>query len=616
MAVLPFIGPTYQNQSATADQELCMNWYVELLAGSSTPQKAIFLPRPGVTNFCTVPTFPIRGELSMQGRSFFVGGDVLYELELDSEADWPSPTTPTATALNRGTVSTNRFPATIIAGGDGSNQLFITSGGNGYVYDLSANTLSFAVADADMGAFLGGYFIRLHLASSTFAISDRNDGATWDPTQFYQRSLAADPWVSMSVFHGELWLLGEQSSEVWQNAPTSTSFNIFIPIQGATMEQGCAAPFSVARLGSSICWLAQNEQGRLTVCRSSGYNAVPISTNAVNFAIQQQVDVELADAFAYQDQGHEFYVLNLPDANQTWAYDATTGLWAQRDYWNTTTGLSEVARPIVHSVAFGYTLVGDRVTGDILRQDVRLTTDTGGVPIKRVRRAVTLTDEQKWVRHAQKQLVCDVGLGVIRPSPYYEVILASEPSDYLRLGERLTPTELTFFNSIPGASGVGSPQVFDADMAEQPSLVGDSNASILFDGVDDVVDLAGFTSSGAACSWKTTPGMEPPSWMAVRRWYSALSRSSPGVPRPSVSDRSRLPAASRRDVHDSWGWNPISSTSASDGSRPWRPSVSLLTGNSSPSLPGMTTRALPMPVKMRLRASSSGSWRIMDTATP
>ena len=94
MAVLPFIGPTYQNQSATADSEFCINWYPEILSGSSTPSKAILLPTPGVSTFCTLPTGPVRGEFSMAGRSFFVGGDTLYELTLSPTDDWPDADTP------------------------------------------------------------------------------------------------------------------------------------------------------------------------------------------------------------------------------------------------------------------------------------------------------------------------------------------------------------------------------------------------------------------------------------------------------------------------------------------------------------------------------------------
>ncbi len=491
MAVIPFIGPTFQDQSVTADNELCMNWYVEVLDASSKPQKAILLPRPGVSTFCTLPTFPVRGEFSMQGRSFFVGGDTLYELTINPTDDWLSPTRPTGTATNRGTLATGVWPATICSNGDGGGQLFITSGNNGYIYDLSANTLTLVVAAADMGFFLGGYFGRLDFSSSTFALSALEDGTTWDPTMFAQRSLAADPWVSCAVFHGELWLLGEQTSEVWQNIGGSSAFP-FAPIPGAFLEQGCAAPFTVARVGGSIAWLGQNDQGRLTVCRSSGYQAQKISTHAIDYAIQQVPDQEHSDAFAEQVQGHEFYVLNLPASNQTWAYDAVTGLWAQRGYWNQATATFEVARPQVHSVAFGYTLVGDRVTGDVLVQDIAYPQDTGGVAIRRVRRNQTLTDEQHWTRWRSVQAVLDVGVvDVFGDSAYFDVIQADVPTNYFRFGETgFGP--FVFKDTRP----TGATIAITGTSTGQPGLVHDDNLAYVQDDGPLFQTITGLGASG------------------------------------------------------------------------------------------------------------------------
>jgi len=491
MAQLPFIGPTYQNQSATADAELCINWYPEILTGSSIPSKAILLPTPGVSTFCTLPTYPVRGEFSMAGRSFFVGGDTLYELTLSPTDDWPDAATPIGTAVALGTMSTNQYPATLCSNGDAGGQMFITSGGNGYIFDLLANTLTLVTDAADMGVFLQGYFIKLDFSTSAFELSDLEDGTVW-PGQGSraQRSLASDPWVSMATVHGELWLLGEQTSEIWQNVGGTVSFP-FAPIPGAFMEQGCAASFSVARLGSSLTWLAQNDQGMLTVCRSSGYQPVRVSTNAVDYAIQQFSDQSDADAFAYQDQGHEFYVLNLPSANQTWAYDLTTNLWAQRGYWNQALARFDVARPSVHSVAFGYTLVGDRVTGDVMRQDVSLTTDSGGVAIRRVRRAVTLTDEQKWMTYPSVQLVLDVGVAnVIQGSAYADTIMQSSPSNYFRLGETSGPR---FYDSV-----VGSVASISTDAAElgKPGLVHDANLAYINDDSADHQIVTGIAATG------------------------------------------------------------------------------------------------------------------------
>lgn len=477
MAELPFVGPTYRSQSVTADDEECMNWYVEIMESAGATAKSVLYPRPGVVPFSQLPSVPLRALFFMAGRCFAVGGAVFYEIQSDG------------TAISRGTMATNNNPATISSNGDGGGQLFITSGGQGFLYDLTANTLVFVVDGADVGKFLGGYFIRLDLNTSTFGLSNLEDGATWDPTMTAQRSLAADPWVGLDVIHNELWLLGEQTSEVWQNAGAANF--PFVPIPGAFMEQGTAATFSLARVGSSLVWLGANEQGQNVVYRSTGYQPQPVSTHAVDYALQQATTLADADAFAYQDQGHEFYVLNLPTANQTWVLDTTTELWHRRDYWNTGTGLSEVARPRCHAMAFGRHLVGDRVTGDVLEQDISFFYDTGGVPIRRVRRAPTLTDEDRWAVYARTQLLLDVGLGVTRESPYYAVLLASGAANYFRLGETSPVFNTPFLDSLGAGVAIGT----TAMTLGTPGLVGDANTAVTFDGSLQKITLSSMAAS-------------------------------------------------------------------------------------------------------------------------
>ena len=42
----------------------------------------------------------------------------------------------------------------------------------------------------------------------------------------------------------------------------------------------------------------------------------------------------MPSAYAYQEQGHTFYVLNFPTAGATWVWDVTTDVWHERGFWN------------------------------------------------------------------------------------------------------------------------------------------------------------------------------------------------------------------------------------------------------------------------------------------
>ena len=82
-----------------------------------------------------------------------------------------------------------------------------------------------------MGDFLDGFFLALDASTSTLRISALEDGTTWDPAQVAQRNAGADRWVAMKVCNRLIYLLGQQTSEVWWNDGGSPF--PFSPIQEA-----------------------------------------------------------------------------------------------------------------------------------------------------------------------------------------------------------------------------------------------------------------------------------------------------------------------------------------------------------------------------------------------
>jgi hypothetical protein len=76
-----------------------------------------------------------------------------------------------------------------------------------------------------------------------------------------------------------------------------------------------------------------------------------------------------AFSFTYSANGHDFYVLTVPD-EKTWVFDMTTGVWHERK----TTGLKTW---IVSSVAnaFNKNIVGDLVTGNLYELDCNYFSD-------------------------------------------------------------------------------------------------------------------------------------------------------------------------------------------------------------------------------------------------
>lgn len=410
MALSPlpsFIGPTYVSQSPNADCEDCINFYCEAIQSGAGKNALALYPTPGQSDVLTLPTYPIRAEFAMDGRAWAVGGAVIYEVFYNA-------TTGIWSAIARGTMAVDANPATICSNGDIGRQLLISSGKKAYTVDLDSNAFAHVLDGVTVVAFMDGYFLALDVPTSTLKLSDFADGSTWDPTQVAQRNLAADRWVGMIVPHpGEVLLMGSESSEWW----TDTGAFPFplAPQPGASMRYGTASGFSLANVGNAVMFLSKNSNGHAEVMKTQGYGAIPVSTFAVNFALQGYATVSDANVLAYQDQGHAFYALTFPTANATWVYDDTMSLWHKRGFWNTMRGDYDAYRPQYHMFAFDKHIVGDRVTGVLSECSIAFTTDAEGANIRRLRIAPHVNNNHQWLYEALFQLDLEVGLGTTPP---------------------------------------------------------------------------------------------------------------------------------------------------------------------------------------------------------
>jgi hypothetical protein len=401
----PFISGTYQSQSPTANAERTICWYPELIESGTGKNRVVLYPTPGVTAFATLTSTPSRAMFSQNDRVFAVGGTAFDEIASNG------------TVTNRGTVATDSNPATICSNGDAGHQVFVTSGGHGYIFDLVSNAFTEVLTDgAHVGGFLDGYFVSLNTATATMQLSNLENGLVWDSTMVAQRNTAADRWVSMLISHREIWCFGSQRTDCWYNS--GAALFPFVPIPGAFIDQGIVAPWSAAILDNTVFWLGASDQGGSVVYRAEGYTPRRISTHAIEYAFAGYSTISDAIGWAYTDQGHAFYVLSFPTAGATWVYDVATQMWHERPWWNATTSLYEAARAQWHAYAWGKHLVGDRSSGAVSVLSASALTDVAGAAIRRVRQAPHLCTEMEWQFYHRAQLDLEVALatgGVTNP---------------------------------------------------------------------------------------------------------------------------------------------------------------------------------------------------------
>lgn len=403
-----FIGGSATSQSPIAAMERTVNWYVEPLPRTGKNEAALY-PTPGQRAIVQVPDVGTRALFAMNGRVHAVMGGTVYEV-------FPG----TATATSRGSVPQDGNPAQIVSNGAAGGALLVVSGGALYYVNLATNVLS-AVTGLPAGhvqvGMLDGYFISFNPTTAKVYVSPLNDSAgVWDPTQFAQRSIAPDPWTSMLAADRlgvrELWLVGEQTGEVWYDAG---NFPFpFAPIQGAVFRYGCAARWSLAVADTQVMWLSRNADGAGIVVAAKGYSPQRVSTAQVETAIASYARIDDAEAFSYQDRGHTFYVLRFPSASATWVYDTTTNLWHERGTWDSANNTYVAWKPRVHAYADGgYHLTGEAGTGIISALDATVGAEPDGSPIRRLRRAPGFFNEARQFTYKRFQVELEVGLGLV-----------------------------------------------------------------------------------------------------------------------------------------------------------------------------------------------------------
>lgn len=368
-----FIGASNSSQSPLADCERLVNLYYEPNdVGSGRP--ALY-PTPGASSWGTATDVGTRALFEMNGRAFGVIGPGAYELFANHSL------------TKYGDLTLDSNPAQIIVNGITGNQAGFASGGNLSVLNLTTNTLSAPVltGTANQIGFLNGYGIAFYKAAGRINVSNLNDFTAWDPTQFAFRSSSPDNWQGMGVNPPNVFLLGEQTGEVWSISPATFPL---APRPGVNFPYGIAATYSLAVAGDSIIWLSRNADGAGILVRARGYNPLPIGSFAFNSAVAEyQRTSTITDAYAlvFQRKGHTFYALSFPTANATWAYDLQTDRFFELGQWNARLNRYDAWHPSAITYAFGQHLIGERTTARISMLDDTVGTEADGSPIRRLR---------------------------------------------------------------------------------------------------------------------------------------------------------------------------------------------------------------------------------------
>lgn len=398
MAQFPFVGPSYSARVKNLDAQLCVNLYPET-GGPTSKTVAALIGTPGLSLWTTLAGGGIRGVLRITPSvAVVVAGPNVYTLG------------PSGSSTLRGTVPDGSTPVGMATNGQ---VVMIVTGYTGYILNPTTGSFTQITNPAFLGAdkvdFIDGYFVFNQPGTGRFQITGLYTDAI-DPLDFATAEGSPDLLISLIVDHREVWLFGENSTEVFFNSG-NTDFPLD-RIQGAFIEQGCAAKFSVAKADNSVFWLTSDDRGQGMVMRAVGYQPQRVSDHALEYAIAQYSRIDDAVAYTYQQEGHMFYVLSFPTGNATWVLDCATNMWHQRAWRDPSDASLNRHRSNCQMSFADANIVGDWETGNLYRLDLDTFTDNGDL-IPRIRSCPHLSDpDYRWMVFDALQVDMEVGVGL------------------------------------------------------------------------------------------------------------------------------------------------------------------------------------------------------------
>jgi hypothetical protein len=256
--------------------------------------------------------------------------------------------------------------------------------------------------------YLDGYVLVNEVGTQRFWWSALLDAGTWPALNFSAADARPDLLTTLFVDHREIYLLGTQSTEIWQS--TGNSLAPFARSSAIFLEQGCEARNSVAALDNTLFFLGGSPRGEGPVWNLRGYEPTRISTHATETALSQSFALADSIAFTVRHGGHAWFCLYVADLDTTWIFDRATSAWMELAEL-LDDGTLAPYRCWTHCLAFGDHLWGDRGSGALYVWSADWYY-YGDKPIYRERTAPHVRNDQQPVVYSTFEVVMETGIGL------------------------------------------------------------------------------------------------------------------------------------------------------------------------------------------------------------
>lgn len=433
------------------DDQICINFYPEVnqqnakevvgLLGCPGLTQLVAAPGGGAPGFSptvtqwpqpsSVTNLPVRGFWPLPGltTALTVIGNTCYLITASAAT---ASTFPTLSLTSVGTLLTNTGPVCIRDNNAGGYAV-IVDGPYGYLYNLSTQAFNQitdpAFLGADRVAYIDGWWIFNRPGTQTFYTNYPQFGTGFNGSYFALKDGASDNLVTLIENKQQLWLLGEQTTEIWYDA--GGQYFPFQRLVGTMIQAGCKAKNSISRFTSEgqegLIWFGRSERGENVILRTRGFSTEAVSTPAFSAEVSQYPITSDAIGYTYQEDTHEFYVLIFPTADTAWCFDSQSGVLHKRLSYDPYLQQFHRHRSNAFMNFAGMRIVGDYQNGAIYQLTRNSYTDAGW-PILAKRRAPHIWDKGQRGRVFMASLQIDFAPGVGNASG-----LGSDPQAYLTI---------------------------------------------------------------------------------------------------------------------------------------------------------------------------------------
>jgi len=358
MTNIPFGIMSYKSDSLPLSAQSCVNMFLEAQPKGTKTITPIF-GVPGITEFSTLGTGPVRGLHNMDGTAYGVGGARLYSIDSGG----------TSVDLG-GNISgtSNVYMA------DNGTELVIVNGTFGYIYDVASGFR--IISDADFKAansvgFIDSFFILDEAGTGRIYRSQSLDGTAYDALDFATAEMESDDVVAVYPHKDLLYVFGGRTTELWRNAGAANF--PFVRLRGSSLKRGLASTNAITDDDESVFFLGNDR----IAYRLQGNRLIRISTHALEREWEGYSSVSDVICNSYTFGGHKFINYTFPTGNKTFSYDVSTKVWHQR-VSHDRTGIS-LGRWRVNAIEEAYqkTLVGDAFSGKVGFIDKTVFTEFG-----------------------------------------------------------------------------------------------------------------------------------------------------------------------------------------------------------------------------------------------